>query len=54
MAKPIKPTPVLSGDDAEIFLRRMASKRRPVLNVTAPPSLERAKKAVFGTVPTAN
>ncbi len=48
MALPIKPTPVLRGDEAKDFERRVDEGRKVPLRTTCAPSLDRAKKAVFG------
>lgn len=48
MAMPIKPTPELRDREATAFERRISEQRETPLRVTCAPSLEVARKAVFG------
>ncbi|GAB6035895.1 hypothetical protein JCM15519_04540 [Fundidesulfovibrio butyratiphilus] len=48
MAMPIKPTPVLKDREAAAFEKRLSEQRATPLKVTCAPSLEAARKAIFG------
>jgi len=47
MALPIRPTPELRGKAAEDFERKVSEGLKRPLKVSTPPSLDRARKAVF-------
>ncbi len=47
MARPIKPTPVLRGKEADRFLKTIAEDMNKPLQTPPPPCLKAAKKAVF-------
>jgi hypothetical protein len=42
MARPIKPTPILTARQADQFLKKVERQLSEPLKVTAPPSLDRA------------
>lgn len=48
MAIPIHPTPMLKGREAAAFEKRLAEQRTFPLKVTCAPSLDAARKAIFG------
>ena len=48
MALLVKPTPMLHGRDADLFERRMAEQASEPCRMVQIPSLDLAKRAVFG------